>query len=132
MQGRGTGCALAACARAFPGFPAGNARSKIHAVSGPGPVSRRNSKKRPRVQLYLPIADIPVNVFLILAMGAAVGFVSGMLRTVGGFPMNPLLLFLGLPPPVAVASLASPIPAASFSRPLPSLPRRATVRPLPL
>src|SRR5690349_1476643 len=36
----------------------------------------RPNKKRPRVQLFLPIADIPVNVFLILAMGAAVGFVS--------------------------------------------------------
>ncbi|HEY0566773.1 MAG TPA: sulfite exporter TauE/SafE family protein, partial [Xanthobacteraceae bacterium] len=30
------------------------------------------------MQLYLPIADIPVNMFLVLAMGLAVGFISGM------------------------------------------------------
>ena len=46
------------------------------------------------MQLYLPIADIPVNVFLILAMGAAVGFVSGMFGIGGGFLMTPLLIFL--------------------------------------
>jgi hypothetical protein len=43
------------------------------------------------VQLYLPIADIPVNIFLLLAMGAAVGFVSGMFGIGGGFLMTPLL-----------------------------------------
>jgi hypothetical protein len=47
------------------------------------------------VQLFLPIADIPVNVFLILAMGAAVGFVSGMFGIGGGFLMTPLLIFVG-------------------------------------
>jgi uncharacterized membrane protein YfcA len=55
------------------------------------------------VQLYLPIADIPVNVFLILAMGAAVGFVSGMFGIGGGFLMTPLLIFVGIAPAVAVA-----------------------------
>ena len=72
-------------------------------------------KKRPRVQLYLPIADIPVNVFLILAMGAAVGFVSGMFGIGGGFLMTPLLIFVGISPAVAVASVASHIAASSFS-----------------
>jgi hypothetical protein len=67
------------------------------------------------VQLFLPIADIPVNVFLILAMGAAVGFVSGMFGIGGGFLMTPLLIFIGVTPAVAVASVASHIAASSFS-----------------
>jgi uncharacterized membrane protein YfcA len=67
------------------------------------------------VQLYLPIADLPVNVFLILAMGAAVGFVSGMFGIGGGFLMTPLLIFVGIAPAVAVASVASHIAASSFS-----------------
>ena len=67
------------------------------------------------MQLYLPIADIPVNVFLILAMGAAVGFVSGMFGIGGGFLMTPLLIFIGIAPAVAVASVASHIAASSFS-----------------
>jgi len=67
------------------------------------------------VQLYLPIADLPVNIFLILAMGAAVGFVSGMFGIGGGFLMTPLLIFIGISPAVAVASVASHIAASSFS-----------------
>jgi uncharacterized membrane protein YfcA len=72
-------------------------------------------RKRTRVQLYLPIADIPVNVFLILAMGAAVGFVSGMFGIGGGFLMTPLLIFVGIAPAVAVATVTSHIAASSFS-----------------
>ena len=71
--------------------------------------------KQTRVQLFLPIADIPVNVFLVLAMGAAVGFVSGMFGIGGGFLMTPLLIFIGITPAVAVASVASHIAASSFS-----------------
>ncbi|WP_436424567.1 sulfite exporter TauE/SafE family protein, partial [Enterococcus faecium] len=71
--------------------------------------------KRTRVQLFLPIADIPVNVFLILAMGAAVGFVSGMFGIGGGFLMTPLLIFVGISPAVAVASVSSHMAASSFS-----------------
>ena len=78
------------------------------------PASRR-TPKHIRVQLFLPIADIPVNVFLILAMGAAVGFVSGMFGIGGGFLMTPLLIFVGIAPAVAVASVASHIAASSFS-----------------
>lgn len=66
------------------------------------------------MQLYLPIADLPVNVFLVLAMGAAVGFVSGMFGIGGGFLMTPLLIFIGITPAVAVASVASHIAASSF------------------
>ena len=86
---------------------------------------RQSYKKQTRVQLYLPIADIPVNVFLILAMGAAVGFVSGMFGIGGGFLMTPLLIFVGIAPAVAVASVASHIAASSFAGALTYWRRRA-------
>ncbi|MDB5626121.1 MAG: permease [Tardiphaga sp.] len=81
--------------------------------------------KRTPVQLYLPIADLPVNVLLVLAMGAAVGFVSGMFGIGGGFLMTPLLIFIGISPGVAVASVASHIAASSFSGALSYWRRRA-------
>ena len=87
--------------------------------------SLRLIPKQTRVQLYLPIADLPVNVFLILAMGAAVGFVSGMFGIGGGFLMTPLLIFVGIAPAVAVASVASHIAASSFSGALSYWRRRA-------
>jgi uncharacterized membrane protein YfcA len=67
------------------------------------------------VQIYLPIADIPVNVFLVLAMGLAVGFLSGMFGVGGGFLMTPLLIFIGVQPAVAVASVTTHVAASSFS-----------------
>jgi len=67
------------------------------------------------LQIYLPIADLPVNVFLLLGMGLAVGFISGMFGIGGGFLMTPLLIFIGVQPAVAVASVASHIAASSFS-----------------
>jgi uncharacterized membrane protein YfcA len=67
------------------------------------------------VEIYLPIADLPVNVFLVLAMGLAVGFISGMFGIGGGFLMTPLLIFIGVSPAVAVATVSSHIAASSFS-----------------
>jgi uncharacterized membrane protein YfcA len=67
------------------------------------------------VQIYLPIAELPVNVLVILFMGLAVGFISGMFGIGGGFLMTPLLIFVGISPGVAVASVASHIAASSFS-----------------
>ena len=67
------------------------------------------------MQIYLPIADLPVNVFVILAMGLAVGFISGMFGIGGGFLMTPLFIFLGISPAVAVASVTGHISASSFS-----------------
>src|SRR3989449_9236306 len=58
---------------------------------------------------------MPVNVFVLLAMGLAVGFISGMFGIGGGFLMTPLLIFLGVSPAVAVASVASHIAASSLS-----------------
>jgi uncharacterized membrane protein YfcA len=67
------------------------------------------------VQIYLPIADLPVNVLLIFTIGLAVGFLSGMFGIGGGFLLTPLLIFLGIAPLVAVATVSSHIAASSFS-----------------
>jgi len=67
------------------------------------------------VQIYLPVADLPVNILLVLAMGLAVGFISGLFGIGGGFLMTPLLIFIGVSPGVAVASVASHIAASSCS-----------------
>jgi len=67
------------------------------------------------VEVYLPIAETPVNLFVMLAMGAAVGFVSGLLGIGGGFLLTPLLIFSGIPPAVAVASVTPQIVASSAS-----------------
>ena len=77
------------------------------------------------MQIFLPIADIPVNIFLILGMGIAVGFVSGMFGIGGGFLLTPLLIFVGITPAVAVASVAGHIAASSFSGALSYWRRRA-------
>ncbi|MET0257798.1 MAG: sulfite exporter TauE/SafE family protein [Methylobacterium sp.] len=65
--------------------------------------------------LYLPIAEISVNIFIIVGMGAAVGFLSGMFGVGGGFLITPLLIFYNIPPAVAVATGANQVIAASFS-----------------
>ncbi|OUR75304.1 permease [Alphaproteobacteria bacterium 46_93_T64] len=65
--------------------------------------------------VYLPIAEISVNLFLILGMGGAVGLLSGMFGVGGGFLMTPLLIFIGIPPAVAVATGANQLIAASVS-----------------
>jgi len=67
------------------------------------------------VDLYLPIAEMPMNLFLLLGMGAAVGFLSGMFGVGGGFLLTPLLIFSGISPAVAVASVSSQIVANSAS-----------------
>ena len=67
------------------------------------------------MQIYLPIAELSVNLFLIFGMGGAVGFLSGMFGVGGGFLMTPLLIFSGIPPAVAVGTEASQIVASSVS-----------------
>lgn len=67
------------------------------------------------LQIYLPIAEMSVNILVILGMGAAVGFLSGMFGVGGGFLMTPLLIFHGIPPAVAVATEANQIVASSVS-----------------
>ena len=67
------------------------------------------------MQIYLPIAEMSVSIFLLLGMGAGVGFLAGMFGVGGGFLMTPLLIFIGVPPVVAVASEANQVAAASVS-----------------
>ncbi|MGH6662311.1 MAG: sulfite exporter TauE/SafE family protein [Rhodospirillales bacterium] len=67
------------------------------------------------MQIYLPIAELSVNVFLLLGMGGSVGFLSGLFGVGGGFLMTPLLIFIGIPPAVAVATEANQIVASSVS-----------------
>lgn len=67
------------------------------------------------MQIYLPIAEVSVDVFLLLAMGGAVGFLSGVFGVGGGFLMTPLLIFAGIPPAVAVATQSNNVIAASVS-----------------
>ncbi|OUS33809.1 permease [Rhodobacterales bacterium 56_14_T64] len=67
------------------------------------------------MQIYLPIAEVSVNAFLLLGLGGMVGILSGMFGVGGGFLMTPLLFFIGIPPVVAVATEANQIVASSFS-----------------
>ena len=65
--------------------------------------------------IYLPIAELSVNIFISLGMGAAVGFLSGMFGVGGGFLITPLLIFYNIPPVVAVATGANQVVASSIS-----------------
>ena len=67
------------------------------------------------MQIYLPIAEISVNVLLLLGLGGAIGFLSGVFGVGGGFLMTPILIFIGIPPPVAVGTEANQIVASSVS-----------------
>jgi len=67
------------------------------------------------MQIYLPIAEMSVNAFLLLGMGGGIGFLSGLFGVGGGFLMTPLLIFIGVPSPVAVGTEANQIVASSVS-----------------
>jgi uncharacterized protein len=77
------------------------------------------------MQLYLPIAEVSVNAFLILGLGGIVGFLSGMFGVGGGFLITPLLFFIGVPPAVAVATGANQVVASSVSGVLAQMRRKA-------
>ena len=65
--------------------------------------------------IYLPIAEVSMNVFAIVGLGGMVGFLSGLFGVGGGFLMTPLLIFLGIPAAVAVSTEANQIVASSVS-----------------
>ena len=67
------------------------------------------------MNIYLPIAEMSTNLFLLIGMGASVGFLSGMFGVGGGFLMTPLLIFVGVPSAVAVGTEAAQIVASSVS-----------------
>ena len=67
------------------------------------------------MEIYLPIANMSVNVFLLVGLGGLVGFLSGLFGVGGGFLLTPLLIFIGIPPTVAAASDSNQIVAAASS-----------------
>jgi len=67
------------------------------------------------VDIYLPIAGISVNALVIIALGGVVGLLTGMIGVGGGFLTTPILIFYGIPPPVAVASATTQITGTSVS-----------------
>ena len=67
------------------------------------------------MDLYLPIANLPVNMLVIIGLGGIVGLLSGMFGVGGGFLTTPLLIFYGIPPTVAAASAATQVTGASVS-----------------
>ena len=77
------------------------------------------------MQLYLPIAEVSVNILVLLGLGGVVGFLSGMFGVGGGFLITPLLLFIGVPSAVAVATGANQVVASSVSGVLAQLRRKA-------
>lgn len=67
------------------------------------------------MHIFLPIGEVPVNGLVVLALGGSVGFLSGLFGAGGAFLLTPFLIFMGVPPPVAVASVATELVAASLS-----------------
>jgi uncharacterized membrane protein YfcA len=67
------------------------------------------------VFLYLPIAEVSVNVFVLLGLGLSIGFLSGLFGVGGGFLLTPALMMIGIPPTVAAASDSNQIVAATTS-----------------
>lgn len=78
------------------------------------------------LDIYLPIAEISLNFFILLAIGGGVGFLSGVFGVGGGFLMTPLLIFIGVPPAIAVGTGAVQVTASSVSGVLAHL-RRGSV-----
>jgi hypothetical protein len=82
------------------------------------------------MQIFLPIADVSVNLFLLLGIGGVVGFLSGLFGVGGGFLITPLLFFIGIPPAIAVATGANQVVASSVSGVLAQVKRKAVDFPM--
>ena len=65
--------------------------------------------------IYLPIAEQPIHSLAILGVGTFLGLIMGLVGVGGGFLLTPIMMFLGIPPPVAVASVANQLVAPSVS-----------------
>ncbi len=67
------------------------------------------------MEIYLPIAGMSINFFLVIGIGGMVGFLSGLFGVGGGFLLTPLMMMIGIPPAVAAASDSNQIVAAASS-----------------
>ncbi len=67
------------------------------------------------MEVYLPIAEVQINIVLFLFVSYVIGFLSGLFGVGGGFLMTPFLIFMGIPPAYAVANEANNILASSTS-----------------
>jgi len=67
------------------------------------------------MDVYLPVAEVSLDIFVLLGLGAGIGFLSGVFGVGGGFLLTPLLILIGVPAPVAVASSANQLVGASVS-----------------
>jgi len=67
------------------------------------------------MEVYLPIAEVQINIVLILFVSFIIGFLSGLFGVGGGFLMTPFLIFMGIPPTIAIANEANNILASSTS-----------------
>ena len=67
------------------------------------------------MDIFLPVAGVTINVFLLVGAGGLVGFLSGLLGVGGGFLLTPILMMIGVPPTVAAASDTNAIVATSSS-----------------
>ena len=94
--------------------PAAAARAAFDARIRPGQDRSKERAGRDR-QIYLPIAEVVVNGFTLVGLGGVVGLMSGLFGVGGGFLITPLLFFIGIPPPIAVATGANQVVASSFS-----------------
>ena len=73
------------------------------------------NKDETLMYIYLPIAEQPIHTLVILGVGAFLGLIMGLVGVGGGFLLTPIMMFLGIPPPVAVASVANQLVAPSVS-----------------
>lgn len=96
-------------------FDAGALRGQDQAAHSPGQ----------DMQIYLPIAEVVVNPFTLVALGGVVGLMSGLFGVGGGFLITPLLFFIGIPPAIAVATGANQVVASSFSALLAHMKRKS-------
>ena len=67
------------------------------------------------MEIYFPVAGVSVNLFTILGLGGGIGLLSGIIGVGGGFLLTPLLIQIGIPPSVAVASAINQVSGASLS-----------------
>ena len=73
------------------------------------------NKNENLMYIYLPIAEQPIHSLIIIGVGSIIGFIMGLVGVGGGFLLTPIMMFLGIPSPVAVASVANQLVAPSIS-----------------